>query len=384
MLILHTADWHLGRQFEGHSLSADFEHVLEQVFAILVDRAADVLIIAGDIFDRSSPPETAVRLFNCFINRVSSETKAKVVLIAGNHDSADRIAAMAMFADGRKALVRGSVSARNAPLLLESGGRSLAISALPFAMEFTAREVFADLTIATPEDVLKAQIAAARAEVPEHALWIVVAHAFVSGGSVSDVERRLTRSVGGVETVSADAFGGAAYVALGHLHRAQSVSAPHIRYAGSLLPFSFDEEGNDKSVTLIDVNDDGTIGIDAVPITPRRKVRTLRGAFDWVLSLEPSDDFVRIVLTDSERRIDPMKRIRERFPFACALTYARDEPPSAVDMKGRAAVAARDPVDVVVQFVTSIRGEDLSDAERHLVEAELAALATVRIDEAAA
>jgi len=142
MRILHTSDWHLGRQFHGQSLEDDHAVILEQVFAALIENVPDVLIIAGDIFDRASPPASAVRQFNDFIKRVASETNAAIVMIAGNHDSGDRIDSMAIMTDPNRALIRGPLIADEQPLILEDEHGSVAFSALPFGYEFAARECF--------------------------------------------------------------------------------------------------------------------------------------------------------------------------------------------------------------------------------------------------
>jgi exonuclease SbcD len=162
MRVLHTADLHLGRQFNGIPLDDDHAAVLDQVLRAVVDLRADVLVIAGDIFDRAAPPETAVRQFNAFLARFASETEAAFVMIAGNHDSGHRIAAMSIMPDTRRVLIRGAVSPDEKPLLLSDEHGTVAFSGLPFAYEYAARECFADEKMQTPEDVLRAQVAAAR------------------------------------------------------------------------------------------------------------------------------------------------------------------------------------------------------------------------------
>ncbi|MFN6986122.1 MAG: exonuclease SbcCD subunit D [Rhizobium oryzihabitans] len=251
MKLLHTSDLHLGRQFNGISLEEDHEAVLDQIVKAVKANGVHALIIAGDVFDRASPPQSAVRQFNGFLQRIKTETDAAVAMIAGNHDSGDRIDLSAIAADRSRWLIRGAISAEEAPLVLSDQHGSIAISALPFAYEYAARECFESETLDAPEDVLVAQVAAARAQIPEGARWIIVAHAFVTGGSVSESERSLTR-VGGIETVRASAFDGAHYVALGHLHRPQSVGEEHIRYSGSPIAFGFDEAGTEKSMSLIE------------------------------------------------------------------------------------------------------------------------------------
>ncbi len=395
MRILHTGDWHLGRHFEGHPLEADHETVLEQVLQALVTHAADALVIAGDVFDRAAPPETAVRQFNRFIARVGHETGAAIVLIAGNHDSGDRIGAMAMFADGTRALVRGPLSRRETPLLLADAHGPVAISALPFAYEHAARECFADPDIKAPADVMRAQVAAARQHVPRGARWVVVAHAFVNGGAGSESERPLSRVVGGIETVPAEVFAGAHYVALGHLHKPQRIAAqsqsapPHIRYSGAPLAFGFDEECCAKSMSLVDLAADGTATVELIPFAPLRHARTLRGTLadiltdaDLLADAAPTQDFIRVVLTDPTRLVDPMKRIRERYPNACTLQYERDLAAVSPRAGRPRAAALDDPAAVVGEFMTFTRGTPPSPAEAAIV-AEALAASTARREAAA-
>lgn len=371
MRILHTADWHLGRQFEGCSLELDHAAALDQIFAAVTTHEPDVLIIAGDVFDRAAPPETAVRQFNGFLERVASKTDTAIVLIAGNHDSGDRIGAWATLSDSRRALVRGPLAASEIPLILHDAHGPVAISALPFGYEFAARECFANPEIKSPENVLRAQLDAARAHLPAGARWVIVAHAFVHGGDVSGCERPLSRLVGGIETVSVDTFAGAHYVALGHLHRPQSVGAGHIRYSGAPLAFTFDEETCAKSLSLVELDADGRAEVSRIPITPLRRVRTLRGTLAEILTQPASEDFIRPLLSDPVRLVEPMKRIRERFPNACALSYERDLV-TALRVVGPARpTSTAEPAQVVSDFMTLVRGQPPSAAENGILASYL-------------
>lgn len=383
MRILHTADLHLGRTFEGHALERDHAVILDQILHAIVTRKPNLLIIAGDIFDRAAPSEAAVRMFNGFIERVAHETETAIAVIAGNHDSPDRIGAMSMLADRRRAIVRGPLEAEERPLLLDDAHGTVAISALPFACEFAARACFEYPTIASPEAVLRAQVAAARRHVPDGARWIVIAHAFVAGAAGSDSERPLSRTAGGIETVATDVFDGAHYVALGHLHRPQAVGAAHIRYAGSPLAFGFDEAGAEKSMTLVELDGDGRIETETLPFAPLRQVRTLRGALEDILRSPASDDFVRPVLTDTVRQIDPMKRIRERLPNACGLVYERETAPTEPRAARPSCAAMANPAQLVAEFLSYTRGAEPTPAESEIVAAELAALTAGERREAA-
>jgi exonuclease SbcD len=377
MRILHTSDWHLGRQFHGLSLDDDHEHILVQILAVIDDERPDVVIIAGDIFDRANPPQSAITRLSQFLTTARAASDAAIVIIAGNHDSAAQIGAMGVLADGGAAIVRGPLDEDERPLVVSDAHGPVAISALPFAFEYAARLCFDDDGIGCPADVIRAQLASARKHVAEGMRWVVVAHAFVDGAATSESERPLTRMVGGIETVSAAAFEGAHYVALGHLHRPQPVGLDHIRYSGAPLAFGFDEEGQQKSVSLIDLAADGTVTVSEVPLRPLRQVRTIRGKLlELLAATEVSNDIVRVVLTDDTPQIDPMKRIRAFYPNAVQLSYERNERPVELRLEEQRA-AIDDPQALSSAFLDFIRGEPLSEAEGQIVASALQSFASM-------
>jgi len=369
MRILHTADLHLGRQFNGLDLERDHAAVLDQVVDAVIANKADVLIIAGDIFDRATPPISAVKQLNGFLTRVNRETAAAVVLIAGNHDSGHKITSMSVMADERRALVRGVVLAAETPLIIEDSHGPVAFFGIPFSFEYAARECFSSEEIRSPHDVVAAQMLAAKASLPPGIRWVVVAHTFVAGGDKTDSERPLTK-VGGIETVAASLFEGANYVALGHLHRPQSVTEAHIRYAGSPLQFGFDEVGASKSMTLAELDENGRVTVSEIPFRPLRGVRVLKGKLAELIAGTKSEDFIKVVLTDEFPVIDAMKRVREIFPNACLLSYERDQR-SVARSTSRSTTHESSPLEVVRNFVSQMRGKELSEPEEELVSGTL-------------
>jgi exonuclease SbcD len=374
MRILHTSDWHLGRYFHSFPMEEDHDAVLTQIDEIIERERPDLLIIAGDIFDRAVPPQSALARFARFIRKVTANGRLAVVIIAGNHDSAAQIGMMGVLPTGGLSLVRGPIAADERPLMVHDPDGDVAVSALPFSYEFAAREAFQDEAIGCPADVLGAQVRSARTHVPEGVRWVIVAHAFITGSSVSAGERPLSRMMGGIETVPLDLFEGAHYVALGHLHRPQRVGSDRIRYSGAPLAFGFDEEGDSKSVTLVDLAADGSVSVRLVPLEPRRGVRTVRGKLAELLEApEVCEDFTSVILTDESPQIDPMRRIREKYPNAVHLTYERERT-SADERLAAGHSALEDPVAVVSSFMAAVRDEGLSEAERIIVEETIAGL----------
>lgn len=371
MRILHTSDWHLGRQFHGVALEDDHDHVLIQILSMIDDHQPDVLIVAGDIFDRANPPQSALKRLSEFLTTVRATSSTAIVLIAGNHDSAAQIGALGVLATDGEAIVRGPLDQDERPLIISDAHGPVAISALPFAFEYAARLCFENEEISCPADVIRAQIASSRKHVAEGMRWIVVAHAFVDGAATSESERPLMRTVGGIETVPVDAFEGAHYVALGHLHRPQSVGKDNIRYSGSPLAFGFDEEGQEKSVSLINLPANGAAEVKTLPIKPLRQVRVIRGRLQELLAAtEVSNDLIRVVLTDETPQIDPMKRVRVIYPNAVQLSYERNERPLEQRLTEQTA-AINDPHALATAFMDFVRGDPLSESEGEILAAAL-------------
>ena len=375
MRILHTSDWHLGRQLSGHSLESDHQSILDQVYEAIEEHLPQALIIAGDVFDRASPPATAVGMFNRFVRRVREGIDTAVIVIAGNHDSGERVDAMSMLADEGRTLVRGTLLAEERVLYVHDEHGPVAITALPFGTEYIARSIYDNTSISYPADVMAAQVAAARSVVPEDTRWIIVAHAFVANTKPSESERQLV--VGGLETVPHTVFDGANYVALGHLHRPQQAGAPHIAYSGSPLAFGFDESDADKSMRLVDIDKDGDTQTTLIPFQPVRKVRRVQGRFEDLLATaaaEPSEDFIQLILTDDRGLLDPMPRIREFYPYALDLRFVSQERELTAEDLSRA-LETKSPIDMIRTFLEDIRETSPDDDEVSYVEEKLNELA---------
>lgn len=368
MRILHTADWHLGKTLKGQSLLEDHRHVLEQIFNIIHDEKIDVIIIAGDVYDKPSPSESAVNLYDNFLKRVHQETEAAIVVIAGNHDSGDRLGSYETLVDPNRILIRGSLKGEERVLVRNDEHGPVAFSALPFGEIYSARRAFADETIQTPQDVLEAEIKAARLTVPKDARWVITAHAFVTGGKPSETERDLC--VGTVQTVAATIFDGADYVALGHLHRFQTAGRPSITYSGSPLAYGFDEVGSEKSASIIDLGIKGECEITRVPLSPLHKVLEVKGLFaDLLLKAEqnPSEDYIKAVLTDEGELIDPMGQLRTFYPNVLQIERETKRDLVQAD-SGRAQAKLTDPKAVVSEFIEFVRGDEIKDVETGFVE----------------
>ena len=381
--ILHTSDWHLGRRFEREPLEADQRAALGWLAGLVESEGVDLVIVAGDIYDRALPAEEAVALLDDALDALRA-AGATVALIPGNHDSARRLG----FGARRQALggvrVFADVSRPPEPWVFEAGDEQVAIVAVPFLDPLAAPPPSPGPDGAprprTHQNVLADALSAGRASlaplgpVPS----LAVAHAFVAGSATSDSEKVL--AVGGTDAVDAAVFDGFDYVALGHLHRPQSVGdSGRIVYSGSLLPYSFSED-HPKSVRLVDVDGGAMTGSREVPVPVGRPVVTLEGRLGELLE-DPRldvylDHWVAVRLTDDTVQVQPMERLRSRFPHAVNVRYA----PGRADLVGGrapedAALEERSPEDMVLAFLAELRDRPPTDVDRELVAEAMTAAA---------
>ncbi|RJG51349.1 exonuclease SbcCD subunit D [Motilimonas pumila] len=315
MKFIHTSDWHLGRQLHHQSLLEDQAHVLEQIIAFAAEHEVDAVIVAGDIYDRSVPPAQAVALLDRVLTRLLDELKVKVIMIAGNHDGHERLSFAAKQMQASGLYIVGPLSATICPIVLPGqGGSEYHFWALPYFDPATARQVFSS-ECASHEQAM--------ATVLEHcqrdnsaAGNILISHCFIDGGSESESERPL--SIGGADKISPQLLQDFDYVALGHLHGPQYKGAKHVRYSGSILKYSFSEQHQHKSVTLVEFDADGGVDWQLLPLTPARDVRIIETDLATLLEEGPSDpanqDYVMVRLTDSHAILDAMAKVRQAYP----------------------------------------------------------------------
>jgi len=355
MRILHTSDWHIGRTFHGVDLLADQSAALAAIARIVTERAVDVVVVAGDVYDRSIPGADAVTVCNDGFEAIRS-AGAAIVATSGNHDSPVRLGAAASFAAHGGLHLITRLSGIDRPVVLDDDHGPVAFYGIPYLEPEITRAELGIPDARSHQDVLDAAMARVRADAASRGgRHVVLAHAFVVGGEPSESERSI--SVGGVETVAAGTFDGADYVALGHLHSPQTVTE-HVRYSGSLLPYSFGERHHRKAVWLVDL-DGGLHRVERVDLPTVRELSQLTGTLDDLLAdpgYGPAEDhYVAAVLTDRARPVDAMRRLQTRFPHAVHVQWER--PDTASEGSYREKVRGRTDLEVASTFVSDVRSE---------------------------
>ncbi len=368
MRLLHTSDWHLGRSLHGTDLLAEQEAVLGGLADVVAAEAVDVVLVAGDVYDRAVPSADATGVLSRVVERVR-RAGAQIVLTPGNHDSARRLDTFSGLLSAGGLHVRASTPSLDEPVLLADAHGDVAVYGLPYLEPDIARHELGLTEGRSHEAVLGAAMDRVRADLflRPGTRSVVLAHAFVGGGLPSDSERDIC--VGGVDLVPAAVFDGVDYVALGHLHRPQTLS-PRIRYSGSPLAYSFGEAGQDKQAWLVDLDAGGLAAVHAVPLPARRRLSVLTGELETLLT-DPvhaavEDHFVSVRLTDPVRPVDPMRTLQARFPHCVHLEWtggaARSDGLSYTER-----LAGRTDLQVAGEFVRHVRGQEASEAERELL-----------------
>ncbi|WP_030200132.1 exonuclease SbcCD subunit D [Streptomyces sp. NRRL S-87] len=382
MRLLHTSDWHLGRAFHRVNLldaqAAFLDHLVETVRAHRVD----AVLVAGDVYDRAVPQLAAVELYDRALHELAA-LGVPTVMISGNHDSARRLGVGAGLLDRAGIHLRTDPAGCAEPVVLSDAHGDVAFYGVPYLEPALVKDEFA-AERASHEAVLGAALDRIRADLagrPAGTRSVVLAHAFVTGGTASDSERDIT--VGGVAAVPAELFAGIDYAALGHLHGCQRITE-RVRYSGSPLAYSFSEADHRKSVWLVDLGPGGELTAERLGTPVPRPLARIRGRLDDLLAdpaLTPHEDaWVEATLTDPARPAEPMARIAARFPGTLSLVFDPEGggPDSGASYAQR--LKGRTDQQIAEDFVAHVRGGSAPDEAERTVLA--GAFDEVRADEA--
>lgn len=372
MRLVHTSDWHLGRTWLSVPLLDEQRAFLAWLEQVVTTEHIDAVLVAGDVYDRALPPADAVALFGDALLRLARA--CPVIIIPGNHDSATRLGFLGPLLELGGVHIRASLADIDTPIeVTDASGALVRVYGIPYLEPVSARHAL-DCD-ASHEAVLSAAMERIRADLASRpsACTVVMSHAFIAGATSSDSERDV--AVGGVSAAPASVFSGVDYVALGHLHRPQTLSVPGVqaRYSGSPIAYSFSEEGVAKSVTIIDVDANG-VKVTERPVPTERALKTIRGDIADLLEdpqWDPfTDHWVRAVITDARRPDDPLRRLRDRFPHVIELGFEPHHEGVAVAAgERRVDPRAVGPVDVCVGFVEHVTGVPAREDEIRLLRA---------------
>ncbi|MGE7121733.1 exonuclease SbcCD subunit D [Peribacillus sp. NPDC046944] len=313
MKFIHTADWHLGKIVHGVHMTDDQRHALLQFIEIIEEEKPDAVVIAGDLYDRSVPPTEAVELLDEILYTINVKMKIPIVAISGNHDSAERLSFGSSWYRHSQLYIHGKLTKTCEPVHI----KGVNFYCVPYAEPGTVRHVFEDESIHSHQEAMRRITGGIEETLNPNEPNILVGHAFVLGGKTSDSERVL--SVGGSGCVTADLFDAFDYTALGHLHSPDAIRHPKVYYSGSLLKYSFSEAKQNKSLSIVEMREDGNFEIRYRSLTPKYDMREISGTMEELLDVtfyqnQKVDDYLKITLNDEGSLIDPINRLRQVYP----------------------------------------------------------------------
>lgn len=323
MKIIHTGDWHIGKIVHQVHMTEDQRYILNEFIKVIEEEKPHVIVIAGDLYDRSVPPVEAVELLDKIFSRILIDLKVPIIAIAGNHDSPDRVGFASRILMNKGLYIEGRLKKDIQKVSIHDEAGPVNFYLVPYADPAIVRDLFEDENIHTHDDAMKVIVNSIKENMNKKERNVLVAHGFVIGGETSDSERPL--SIGGTDYIYLEHFKEFNYTALGHLHGPQKVGSDSIRYSGSLMKYSFSEVRHNKSITIVNIDDEGNVEINLRKLTPIRDMRIIRGNLEELLKPEVYkntnvQDYLQVDLADDGELIEPMSKIRTVYPNVLKLT----------------------------------------------------------------
>ena len=369
MKFLHLSDLHLGRQLHRYSLEEEQAEMLARICQIAEAEKPDAVLIAGDIYDRSIPPVYATQLLDIFLARLSRIST--VCMISGNHDSAERLSFLSgpLTESGLhiSPVYRGQIK----PVTLADAAGPVDVWMLPFIKAASVRPYFPNESISSTHDAVACAIRSMNIDPTRRN--VLLAHQFVAGSQTSGSEETVSPdtadlSVGGTDMVDASIFRAFSYVALGHIHRAQNVGSPRIRYCGTPMAYDFSEAGMEKTVTIAELDDAGHITIRTVPIPAPRELVEVRGSFSDITddaNVRHADKgaYTHVTLTDDTPIPDVMNRLRQIYPLITHLDWDNARTRADSDFSSVPDASRHTPLTLFQEFFQKMNGTELTQEQ---------------------
>ncbi len=362
MKLIHLSDLHLGKRLREYSLLEDQEYILTKIINIIDAEKPDGVLIAGDVYDKSVPPAEAVQLFDDFLAKLARR-KLEVFVISGNHDSPERIAFGGRLMDASGIHMSPVYDGNVVPFSLQDEYGTVDVYMLPFIKPAHMRRYTED-EIESYTDAIRCAISKMNVNAANRN--VLITHQFVTGARRSESE---DISVGGTDNVDASVFAPFDYVALGHLHAPQNCDSDRIRYCGTPLKYSFSESNDQKSATVLELAEKGTLSLKTVPLVPKRDLVELRGTFaevtdqSFYANTTWQEDYTHITLTDEEEILNVADRLRQVYHNFMKLDYDNTRTRGNAEISGAVDVETKSPLELFSDFYEDQNNQPMSDEQ---------------------
>ena len=368
MKLIHLSDLHLGKNVNGYSMLEDQRYILAKIIQIIDAEKPDGVILAGDIYDKPVPPAEAVELFDHLLVKLA-ERHLQVFVISGNHDSAERIAFGARLMDVTGIHLSPVYDGTVTPYHLQDEYGDVMIYSLPFIKPVHVRRYYPDEEIAGYTDALRTAIS--HMDIDDSKRNVLITHQFVTGASRSDSEEV---SVGGSDNVDASVFEAFDYTALGHIHGPQNIIPDKVRYCGTPLKYSFSEAGHQKSVTVVELKEKGSVHVRTVPLEPKRDLVEIRGTYEEVTrksfyeGTNWREDYMHITLTDEEDVPDAITKLKVIYKNLMKLEYDNRRTRSQAEGTGASDVERKSPLQLFEELYEQQNGAPLDPEQNEFLK----------------
>lgn len=379
MKIFHTGDWHIGKSVNGFYMTEDQEFIMKQLYEEIQKEKPDVVLIAGDLYDRSVPPVQAIELLNKVLGKIVKELKTPIIALAGNHDSNERIDFACELLSESGLYISGTLKREIHKITIKDEHGPVNFYPIPYADPPVVRDLFEDEGIKNHDGAMKKIVDSIVNNINKDERNVAIAHGYVSymkndGEVAVDLEESESEkplSIGGTALINAAYFDAFSYTALGHLHGPQKVGTNKMRYAGSPLKYSFSETKQKKGITIVNLDEKGEVEIDFHEFKPRRDFRIITGELKELIkhdvsSLDNKEDYIKVVLKDKGEILDPMSKLRSVYPNVMELTR---EDRIKITSTGTVAVNVREKskLSLFDNFYEDIIGEKCSEEETQVM-----------------
>lgn len=374
MRIIHTSDWHLGISLHNASLLEEQRYFVDFLLNVVKEQNIDAVMIAGDIFDNSVSSAESISLYNDAVTKLCNHLSVPVIISAGNHDGAARLASCNELLKKAGLYVFGKLSKKINLVEL----RDINIYVLPYFNTDEVKSLFPEEKISSYSNAMSLVLNEMKLNFKPNKKNILMCHCFVSGSVLSESDR--SAMVGGTSVVAAEVFDGFDYVALGHLHKAQN-RGYNARYSGSPIKYSFSEAEHKKSITILNIDED--ISIEELNVVPLRETRVIKGTFDEVLAIAEKDtqkdDYIKIELTDRYAGMEAIELFRNYYNNLLNITGKMNETEenelTVEDLYNLS------PDDILERFYKETTGNDITEDQRNLFQVACAAVVDEECDE---
>ena len=372
MKLIHLSDLHLGKKVHETSMLEDQRYILQEILGIIDEEAPEAVLIAGDVYDKSVPSAEAVRLLDDFLVELSRRP-LQTCLISGNHDSPERLSFGGRLMEKSGVHIAPVYDGTLTPLTLTDAYGPVDIYLLPFLKPAHVRRFFPEREITSYTDAMAAVLEAA--EVDTDRRNVLVTHQFVTAGSEqpdrSDSEEL---SVGGTDNVEACVFDAFDYAALGHIHGPQKVGRETVRYCGTPLKYSFSEAHHHKSVTVVELEEKGTVRVSTRPLIPMRDMVELRGTYNEIMlhsfydGTSWPDDYVHITLTDEDDIPNAIGNLRTVYRNLLLLGYDNTRTRSSTVVQGAEEMERKTPLMLLEEFYEQQNGLPMNEEQQQFAQ----------------